>query len=255
VPSTTATAKQPASLTENLYALVVTDSKLTQKYVSAILREIIDLGDTRLAEDREAAIKLIQAHPTQHCGFIFYEDTEAPDSHTAFIEALRQQNETANTPIVVLGQKVPEDHNAEHARQQLTNFLQRPFVPSSLVSLLFELFQEKDRRLAKRIKTANLPCTVDMGYYATKPYEAELLNISYTGCLVRTRHDFDDCGSIDDIGSIGFNNDKREAIKLSGKIVRIDEGDYHQIGFQFQNNEEEDLVKLGRMISALSKQS
>lgn len=251
--STSSVAAQAKTFHDNVYALIVTDSPLTRKYVTAILREIIDLGNVQYLSNQEEALRHIQNHNSLHCSFIFYEDTNSSDSHHAFIEAIRQVKDTSNTPVVVLGQQLPEDHDPEHARVQLTTFLQRPFVPSALVSLLFELFQEKDRRLAKRIDTHNLPCTVDMGYYATKPYQAQMLNISYTGCLVQTTHDYDDCGNIDDIGTVIFNTDKGDRIHLSGKIVRADQGQPHHIGYQFQNNEEEDLVKLGKYISALSK--
>ncbi|MFO7604590.1 MAG: PilZ domain-containing protein [Gammaproteobacteria bacterium] len=246
-------ATQTRTFDESVYALIVTDSPLTRQYVTAILREIIDLGHVHSLDNREAALQHIEANSPQHCSFIFYEDALVTDSHHAFIESIRQQTATASTPIVVLGQAPPHGHDPEHARQQLSTFLQRPFVPSALISLLFELFQEKDRRLATRINTGKLPCTVDMGYYATQPYAGQLLNISYTGCLLQTRHALDDCGGIDDIGSIRFQTAEGVAIHLSGKIVRADAGDDNQIGFQFQNNEEDDLVRLGCMISALSK--
>lgn len=251
--STSSVAKQANTFDDNLYALIVTDSPLTQKYVTAILRELIDLGNVQLMTSQDAAIKYIQNNSPQHCSFIFYEDGGSSDSHHAFIEAVRQEKGTSHTPIVVLGQQLPEDHDQENARLQLTTFLQRPFIPSALISLLFELFQEKDRRLAKRIDTDKLPTIVDMGYYATEPYQAQMLNISYTGCLVQTTHTFDDCGNLDDIGSVSFSTEGGTKIHLSGKIVRADEGEQHRIGFQFQSNEEEDLIKLGKFISALSK--
>lgn len=250
---TTSTAKQTQIFNESVYALIVTDSPLTEKYITAILREIIDLGNVHFVANCKDAISYIQSRATEHCSFIFYENCDEPNSHQAFIESLRQEQNTLNTPIVVLGHEVSEGYDVENARMQLTNFLQRPFVPSRLITLLFELFQEKDRRLAKRIDTSELPCTVDMGYYATQPYVAQMLNISYTGCLVQTQHDFNDCGNLDDIGSITFNTREGIKIHLSGKIVRVDQGDPHRIGFQFQNNDEEDLVKLGKLISALGR--
>lgn len=248
-----APATQTHTFDDNVYALIITDSPLTQKYVAAILREIINLGNVCIQTGHEAALKHIQDNRTQHCSFIFYEDSTESGSHNGFIEAVRQESATASTPIVVLGQQLPDNHDPETARLQLSSFLQRPFVPSALVTLLFELFQEKDRRLAKRISLDNIPCMVDMGYYATKPYKGELLDISYTGCQLQTQHDFDDCGAVDDIGSVSFNMPDGSNIRLSGKIVRADAGEYHRIGFQFQHNEEQDLVKLGRYISALSK--
>ena len=251
--SASSVAKQTKTFDDSLYALIVTDSSLTQKYITAILREIINLGNVQLVDSQDAAVKHIQNNSAQKCSFIFYEDSTAPDAHHDFIAAIRQEQATATTPIVVLGPQLPDNHDSEQARLKLSNFLQRPFVPSTLISLLFELFQEKDRRLAKRINTDNLPCTVDMGYYATKPYQAHMLNISYTGCLVQTQYEFDDCGNLDDIGSVNFSTTDGTKIHLSGKIVRADEGEHHQIGFQFQNNEEEDLIKLGRFISVLSK--
>lgn len=252
--STSPTAPQARTFNDSVYSLIVTDSPLTQKYVTAILREIIDLGNVKSPGSSEEAIRLIQNDHSQHCSFIFYEDSAAANSHHAFIEAIRQEPNTATTPIVLLGQQPPDNHDPEQARLQLSTFLQRPFLPSALISLLFELFQEKDRRLAKRINT-DLPATIDMGCYAIKPYSAQLLNISYSGCLLQTQHEFDDCGNINDIGCINFNLDDSTIIHLSGKIVRADAGEYHQIGFQFQNNEEQDLIRLGKFISAQSKKA
>ena len=253
--NTSSVATQAKTFDDSLYALIVTDSPLTQKYVTAILREIINLGNVQLADSQDAAVKHIQNNSAQKCSFIFYEDSTAPDAHHDFIDAIRQEQATASTPIVVLGPQLPDNYDPEQARLTLSNFLPRPFIPSALITLLFDLFQEKDRRLAKRINTDNLPCSVDMGYYATQPYQSHLLNISYTGCLVQTQHEYDDCGNLDDIGSVSFKTPDGTNIHLSGKIVRADEGEHHQIGFQFQNNKEDDLVKLGKFISALSKKS
>jgi len=253
--TSSATPTEANTFDNTVYVLIVTDSPLTKKYVASILREIINLGNVISLPDRKQALQHIQNNRSQHCSFIFYEDTISVETQRPFIEALRQEPATASTPVVVLGQQQPEGHDPEIARRQLSTFLQRPFIPSTLITLLFELFQEKDRRLAKRIDTNKLPCRVDMGYYATKPYTGQLVNISYTGCLLQTAHNIEDCGGMDDVGSISFNTADSGDIHLSGRIIRAEAGKYQQIGFQFQYNEEQDLVKLGRFITALSKAS
>jgi hypothetical protein len=77
-----------------------------------------------------------------------------------------------------------------------------------------------DRRREQR-KFPPKPCAVDLGFDNYNHYAAELLNISTTGCLIKTGILGIGAGHVYDVGSVIINPDTQNAVKLSGQIVRI----------------------------------
>jgi CheY-like chemotaxis protein len=205
---------------DNLVALVVDDSSSMRNYVASILRQEAYVGDVLEAGDGDDAILKLQSNRHKQIACIFL-DVEMPGLETHEILAhLRNNPDTMDVPCVLLTAKHAYDAEKIATALRVDGFLCKPFKPVDVLRSWSKVFMLPDRRREQR-KFPSKPCAVDLGFDNYNHYAAELLNISMTGCLIKTGILGIGAGHVYDVGSVIINPDTQDAVKLSGQIVRI----------------------------------
>jgi CheY-like chemotaxis protein len=203
-----------------LTALVVDDSSSMRHYVATILREKAQIGNVLEAIDGDDAIQIIRSSQHYQIGCIFL-DVEMPGVGTDEILAyIRNNPETANVPCILLTAKQPQDAEKIATANRADDFICKPFTPDDLLQSWMRVLVMAERRRGKRSAPPQ-PCEIDLGFDNYNHYGATLLNISATGCLIRTGILGIGAGHIYDIGSIIVNPGTQDAVELCGRIIRI----------------------------------
>ena len=246
-------------MNNSLAALVVDDSSSMRHYVATILREEAQIGNVLEAVDGDDAIQTIQS--SKHCQFgCIFLDVEMPGMETDKILAhIRNNPHTMNVPCILLTAKQPQDAEKIAAACRADAYLCKPFTPDDLLQSWTRVIVMAERRRGKRSAPPQ-PCEIDLGFDNYNHYEAELVNISQTGCLIRTGILGIGAGHLYDIGAISIKPGTQGAVELSGQIVRIqadksvdDPAKSVLIAFEFNELEPEKQQQLSHYVLALDQ--
>jgi CheY-like chemotaxis protein len=207
-------------MNNSLSALVVDDSSSMRHYVATILREAAHINNVLEAVSGDDAIKKITSYNHLQFGCIFL-DVEMPGMDTEqFLAHIRSNPSTMNVPCILLTAKQPQDAEKIASAFRVDDYLCKPFSPEELLHSCLKVFVLEERRSAMR-ELPPQPCEIDLGFDNYNHYSVELVNISATGCLIRTGILGIGAGHIFDIGSIVINPATADAFELCGQIVRI----------------------------------
>lgn len=208
---------------DNLAALVVDDSSSMRNYVATILRQEAYLGDVLQAVDGDDAIAKLESNRHKQIACIFL-DVEMPGLEThEILRHVRNNPDTMDVPCVLLTAKQEYDAEKIATALRADDFICKPFKPVDLLRSWSKVFLLPDRRREQR-KFPPKPCAVDLGFDNYNHYAAELLNISMTGCLIKTGILGIGAGHVYDVGCVIVNPGTQSAVKLPGQIVRIQAG-------------------------------
>lgn len=219
-------------------ALVVDDSPSIREYIRAILLEELNFTQVQLACCADEGMDLLQSDSGKDIGWVIC-DWEMPGRPASeLFEYVRQNYQADNIRLVLItGRK-------DNLARQLANelgadaFLSKPFTAGLLVSKIRGLMGVDERRRSERIG-AYVPCELDIGFDGFERLQAELVNISATGCLVKMPPLRNGYGHVYDIGSITFTFEDASQLELDGHIVRIEHDsssaeDEHRILIAFE---------------------
>lgn len=202
----------------NTVALVVDHSQSTRKYICAILQEELHFREIHEAENAEEALQLLEANDSVKWIFSSWEMPGM--SSRDFLGDMRKRD--AHVVLVTGEEEISAREIA--IRENVADYLCKPFSPAQLVQKVRRLTGLRERRATERYK-ASMPCEVDLGFDPFHVYSAELVDISLGGCRVRTSQLHPDTGHVDDLATITFQPESDAPLRLHGQIRRVEIGD------------------------------
>lgn len=123
---------------------------------------------------------------------------------------------------------------------------------------LSDLRAANKRRRAPRVR-CNLSCEMDLGFPEPPTCQAEILNLSMTGCLARVPANLALADYINEISELCLRPDDGETLKLYGTIVQVEadragqDGAWALVGFCFTALDEKNRARLGACIDACER--
>lgn len=236
-------------------ALVVDNSLSMRRYIRAILRDELDFQETHEAASTDDALRFLAAHPAVKWVFSAWEISGA--SSRDFLGNLRSRFAHCQDAHIVLITAREEVLAREIAiREQVSDFLCKPFSPDQLVQKVRRLAGLVERRGAERFQPS-VPCEIDIGFDPFHVYAAELVDISITGCRVKTSSLNPRSGQVNDLATITLQPPHRDPLPLNGRVKRMEAGDCSrdafgcvQIAFEFIHADAEQKATLARYLAS-----
>lgn len=199
-------------------ALVVDHSLSMRKYIRAILRDELNFRETHEAASADEALRVLDANPAVKWIFSAWELPGTSSQH--FLGSLRDRD--AHIVLVTAREEIAARQIA--IRENVADYLCKPFFPDQLVQKVRRLAGLRERRSAERIKAA-MPCEVDLGFDPFHVYCAELMDISLGGCRVKTSQLHPNTGHVGDLATVTFQLENGMPLRLQGQIRRVKTGD------------------------------
>jgi PilZ domain len=115
-----------------------------------------------------------------------------------------------------------------------------------------------ERRRETKVR-CSLPCEMDLGFPEPPTCQAEILDLSMSGCRARVPANLDPADHINEIGELCLRLDGGEALKLYGTIVQVEadrtgqDGAWALVGFCFTALDEKSRARLGACIATCER--
>lgn len=200
-------------------ALVVDNSLSMRTYIRTILQDELNFRETHEAENADEALRFLKANTAVKWVFSAWE-MSGMSSHD-FLGSIRADLESRGAHVVLVTGKEEIAARELAIKESVADYLCKPFSPEQLVQKVRRLAGLMERRRAERIKMA-VPCEVDLGFDPFHVYSAELVDISATGCRVRTSPIHPNTGHVGDLATITFLLENDAPLQLHGKIKRVE---------------------------------
>ncbi|EHJ48297.1 response regulator receiver protein [Solidesulfovibrio carbinoliphilus subsp. oakridgensis] len=128
--------------------LVVDDQLPMRKTIAYILRQL-GLKDIHLAEDGEAAWKILNATSVD----LVLLDWNMPRlSGLSLLERIRKSEDYARLPVVMVTAEANEEHILAAVGAGVTNYVVKPFTPETLARKIREALEARPPRLAPGLR-------------------------------------------------------------------------------------------------------
>lgn len=163
-------------------AIVADDSVQVQRIVAHILKRDLNFGQVLIASNGKQALQLFEA---ENVDWVF-SDWEMPVmSGRELLETLRKHVRGRHVPFVLMTGYADKDTLAAAMAAGITDFIAKPFSPAILSQKVRRIAAAMERRAAARIQPiGRYPAQIVFACGAR--YDAELVDISSSGCLLRT---------------------------------------------------------------------
>lgn len=238
---------QQISMFSKQVAIVADDSVQVQRIVSHILKRDLHFGQVLVASNGKQAMQIFEA---ENVDWVF-SDWEMPVmGGREFLEALRKHVRGRNVPFVLMTGYADKETLAAAIAGGITDFVAKPFSPTILAQKVRRIAAAMERRAAARIRPqGRYPAQIIFG--GSTQYEAEMVDISTSGCLLRTCP-LREGGTVCDIAKLVLKLDTN-VVTVKGMATRImlDKAEGAgppniQVAFQFQgnSNETQSAIKL-----------
>lgn len=169
----------------NQVALIAEDALQVQRILVRILKEDLKFGKVLVASNGKEAMQFFE---NEHVDWIF-SDWDMPEmTGDEFIQALRLHPRGKDVPFILMSGRTHADKESLVAAVKLgvNDFVVKPFSPAVLAQKIQRINTATKRAIAARIAPkGHYPAQI-LFPSGTK-YEAELVDISATGCLLRTK--------------------------------------------------------------------
>lgn len=205
-------------------ALVIDTSPSMRNYVREILRQELRFNEVHEGKDADNALDILKSSHTINWIFSSW---EMPGLSTHdLLETIR--GNPSNRPTHFILMSANEEHVVRNIaiREGASDYLCKPFSPHQMVHIVHRIAGLTERRDAERFKT-HMPCEIDIGFDSFHRYGAELVDISATGCRVRTSQVKPGSGHIDDYATVTLLPAKSSPLAIQARISRL-EFDKHQ---------------------------
>lgn len=200
-------------------ALVVDTSPSMRNYVREILRKELSFNEIHEGKNADDALRILKSG--RFINWIF-SSWEMPGLSTHdLLEIVRNGPNNAHTHFVLMSAN--DEHVVRNIAIQegVADYLCKPFPPLQMVNMVHRLTGLVERRRAERFKT-RLPCEIDIGFDSFHHYGAELLDISMTGCRVKTSQVKPGSGYIDDLATVTLLPELNATLPVQAKIRRLE---------------------------------
>lgn len=200
-------------------ALVIDTSPTVRNYVRGILHQELGFHEIHEGKDADDAIRILKSG--RSINWIF-SSWEMPGLSTRdLLETVRSSPNSMLTHFVLMSA------NDEHVvrnfaiQEGIADYLCKPFSAHQMVNMVHRLKGLVERRGAERFKV-RMPCEIDMGFDSFHHYGAELVDISITGCRVKTSQVKPGSGHIDDYATVTLFPEKGDMLQVQAKIRRLE---------------------------------
>ena len=200
-------------------ALVVDTSPSMRNYIRAILQQELSFHEIHEGKDVDDALRILKSG--RFINWIF-SSWEMPGLSThELLEIVRHSPNSASAHFVLMS--ADDEHAVRNIAIQegVADYLCKPFSPHQMVHMVHRLTGLTERRRVERFKV-RMPCEIDMGFDSFHHYGAELVDISMTGCRVKTSQVKPGSGYIDDYATVTLLPKIGTALLVQAKIRRVE---------------------------------
>lgn len=239
-------------------ALIVDSSSFVRGFVKKVLIEELKFDKTLDTKDPDEAMRMLDADRSINWVFGEWDGPAVPARE--FLAKVRRSSTGRQANFIMMS---TTDENASRAlaiEEGVTDYLCKPFSQMQLSRKIQRLAGLEERRKAERIRV-NSTCEIDVGFDVFQTYGGDLLDISKTGCLVRTTQLQPGYGRIDDIGTVKLATGSRSPLNIDVKIKRLqydrnssDPLSNTQIGFEFYDMGAQTNARLQEFIESIKTQ-
>lgn len=216
-------------------AIIADDSVQVQRIVARILKQDLNFGHVLVASNGRQALQFFES---ENVDWIF-SDWEMPTMDgRALLETLRKHPRGRFTPFILMTGHADKETLAAAMAAGITDFVAKPFSPAILTQKVRRIAAAIERRAAARIAPKQrFPAQI--AFVKGPAYAAELVDISSSGCLLRTEP-LRQGGTVCDQAKLTLKlESKTVAVKATTIRIAVDNdagqsGQYVQVAFQFQ---------------------
>lgn len=166
--------------------LVVDDSSTARVAIINVLRDHLYCKDIIEASNGQEALRRLKQHP--EIDWIFC-DWEMPVmGGDDLLKEVRQSPDTAHLPFIMITSKGDRDSLVTAVQLGVTSFIVKPFTAKKLVEKVFLAQGRMERRNSERTRVTQ-KYKLDLLFGADQQAQAELIDISLSGMLMKVPHE------------------------------------------------------------------
>lgn len=201
---------------ENQVALVVDDSVAISQIVNQFLRNDLKFGKVINATNGRQAMQWFKS---ERIDWIF-SDYEMPEMNgLELLAAIRDHSRGKDLPFILMTAHADKETLVKVMEAGATDFIAKPFNPATFIQKVQRIAGQAERRVAERIPITQ-PSRCRIMFSPTVVYKAEMVNVSATGCLLRTQP-FRQGGMIYDLAQLSLELGGKNATTKS-LLVRLE---------------------------------
>lgn len=240
--------------------LVVDDSTTARSAIINVLRDHLYCKDIVEASDGQEALRRLKQRPD--IDWIFC-DWEMPVmAGDELLKAIRENPDTAHLPFIMITSKGDRDSLVKAVQLGVTSFIVKPFTAKKLVEKVFLAQGRMERRNAERTRVTKEE-KVALKFAATAGFEAEMIDISLSGLLMKVAHEAVKSVTVFDTfqAKVGHPHGKGSAV-LPCQVIRLEADPMHpsrtdsiRLAARFQPMDEDARKHLVSYIEAAARQA
>ncbi|MBS4098444.1 MAG: PilZ domain-containing protein [Sulfuricella sp.] len=238
-------------------ALIVDSSTFVRGFIKKVLVEELKFDKTRDTSDHGEAMRMLEADRSINWVFGEWDGPALPARE--YLEKMRKSAAGKQAKFVMMSSGDENSARALAIREGAQDYLCKPFSQQQLSRKIQRLAGLEERRQAERVRL-DTTCEIDIGFDAFQTYGGDLLDISATGCLVRTSQLQQGYGRIDDIGTVKLLPGGKNPLNIDVKVRRLqydknstDPLSNTQIGLEFYDMGATVNAKLAAFIESCKK--
>lgn len=199
-------------------ALIVDSSSFVRGFVKKVLTEELKFDKTLDTKDHDEAMRMLESD--RSISWVFGEWDGPAQPARDFLTKMRKLADNRQAKFVMLSNSEENAARALAIQEGVSDYLCKPFSQMQLSRKVQRLTGLEERRRAERV-AVNSTCEIDIGFDVFQTYGADVLEVSKTGCLVKTNQVQQGYGRIDDIGTIKLLPNSRNPLNIDVKIKRL----------------------------------
>ncbi|MDH5183931.1 MAG: response regulator [Gammaproteobacteria bacterium] len=196
--------------------LVVDPSKQIVSIVCRMLKEQLKFGNVISCTDSKEALDIIRE---EHLDWVI-SDWEMPNiSGLDLLEEVRKRKENSEVPFILMSARADKESLVEAVSAGISDYIAKPFSPAKLLEKLKRFTNLKQLNRSVRISPSD-EYIVEIEATDGKKYNTTIVNVSLSGCLLRSPLLKGGLYLYDEIPlnmKLSENN-----IRLSGSVIRLD---------------------------------
>lgn len=206
-------------MTEKNNVLIVDDSQAIRSYMHAILSTEDWFDDIVLASSADEAMSILD-NDDHNIGWVFGDWELDGTPSQALLDHIREHYHKDEICFVMLTERQAKQLALQPLPRDINDYLTKPFEPNMLLNVIRRQRGLPERRIAERVSPiAPYELTLMTG---NDTREAELVNISTSGCLVLTeRFQQAECSVYDVIG-VNLMLSGEHLSLIDAEIVRLE---------------------------------
>lgn len=197
-------------------AMVVDDSPQIVNIVSKMLKERLKFGRVIGLTDGKEAMQTLKE---EHIDWVI-SDWEMPDvSGLELLKQVRNNPKTSDIPFILMSSRADKESLVEAVTAGVSDYITKPFSPAKLDEKLRRFIHIKERRRDIRV-TPTEAFLCELVAIDGKKYNTDLINISSSGCLLKSPVARDGIYIYDKLPMLLKLYEAN--LKLTGEVVRLD---------------------------------